>query len=525
MNKEQNVFKIVPTASFVERNKDDFGLVFKAGDVSGDLLTISSFTNWPSVSTALWVVADQEFPNRRLEVTEGDYIRFGAQVIRVSKVRPQSESLTIDQQNQLQRQKDLIKRIKFNDFKCPVSLTSISEFVTGSEVCRVCLEGGREMERQLCKCNGLKTAHKECLRSWVFAKVGVKVNSRMTYYDFTKLSCHQCSQRLNFNFAIEEITELVGRPHVMFEVLSSANGSVSSAYCAEFMDGDDQFVTVGRSKRNDVVLKDLTVSREHAKLWWLNGHIYLYDCNSLYGTAGLVSRETDIFRLSQFKLTIGPYLVRLQLETVDSQSTCAKVNCAKSKQKESHFQLPKAHFQRQNIQLLTELLDKTPFLGDMSCNVTQPALTESEVLVTSRNPTMSAERKSKATKLAPPKDDVQLKENRDQKRQSKQPTSTKELLQKRPRAEYPLIVKSHLNTVRMQLLASKQQRQEQTRIEQQTGPTLLSLNEVEEKRSKGPLSIAELLDTVVLSPRRISESELNNPSIRRSNCMFRNVES
>lgn len=533
LTKEPNVFKMVPTASVAEFKNTGFGLVFKAGEVTGDLLTISGLTDQPSVSNALWLVADEKFPSKRLEVTQGDYLRFGAQVLRVSRLRSQSPVLSADQQLQLQRQKDIVKRIKFNDFRGPISVTSISEFITGSEVCRVCLEGGPELERDLCKCNSLKLAHKDCLRSWVFAKLGVKINSRVTFYDFSKLTCHQCHQRLNFNFAIEEITELVSRPHVMFEVFAPGNGSVGSAFCVEFMDRDDQFITVGRSKRNDIVLKDLTVSREHAKFWWDDGHLYLYDNNSLYGTAGLVSGETDLLQLSQFKLSIGPYLVRIQLETVDFQQNCAKVGCTKSKQRETHFRLPKAMFRGQSMQLLNDPLETTRFVADISCNATQPALAESEVIFTSNNRTESAITEIKRTSFVPQKEDLRAKENKAHQQQSKHsipplpPTNElfrKEFVerQKRPRTEYPLIVKSHLNTVRMQLLASKQRKQDQTAVLPQTAQTLLSWNEIQEKRSKGPLSIAELLDSVVISPRRESEGDGCSPVLRRANCAVRN---
>ena len=42
--------------------------------------------------------------------------------------------------------------------------------------------------------------------------------------------------------------------------------------------------SVGRSKHNDIVIHDISVAREHAKIELINGEFYLSDINSGQGT-------------------------------------------------------------------------------------------------------------------------------------------------------------------------------------------------------------------------------------------------
>lgn len=43
-------------------------------------------------------------------------------------------------------------------------------------------------------------------------------------------------------------------------------------------------IRMGRNEKNDIALKDISVSRHHAKLILKNHKIYLKDCESRFGT-------------------------------------------------------------------------------------------------------------------------------------------------------------------------------------------------------------------------------------------------
>ena len=46
---------------------------------------------------------------------------------------------------------------------------------------------------------------------------------------------------------------------------------------------DDSMYTIGRSDSCSIVIKDPTLSREHARVWWDSGNWYLEDSNSANG--------------------------------------------------------------------------------------------------------------------------------------------------------------------------------------------------------------------------------------------------
>ncbi len=47
---------------------------------------------------------------------------------------------------------------------------------------------------------------------------------------------------------------------------------------------DQPVTSVGRHRRSDIFLDDVTVSRRHAELQWINGEVRVIDLGSLNGT-------------------------------------------------------------------------------------------------------------------------------------------------------------------------------------------------------------------------------------------------
>ena len=58
-------------------------------------------------------------------------------------------------------------------------------------------------------------------------------------------------------------------------------------------------ISFGRNNKNDIIFNDISVSRVHSYLHWINNEIYLYDNNSKFGTLKLVKNKVNLFNINK----------------------------------------------------------------------------------------------------------------------------------------------------------------------------------------------------------------------------------
>ncbi len=85
----------------------------------------------------------------------------------------------------------------------------------------------------------------------------------------------------------------------------------------------DQVLYLGRSKKNEIVLADGSVSRRHAKLFVIERHLYLEDLKSVNGTL----MGTEKIRRMELKegdaFSIGPFEIRVEASEPEDPRTTA----------------------------------------------------------------------------------------------------------------------------------------------------------------------------------------------------------
>ena len=174
--------------------------------------------------------------------------------------------------------------------------------------CRICFcEGNFEGLNPLispCKCSGsVKYIHLNCLRKWLTSKITTKVSSTNDIYCYVykTLKCEICQS------LIPEIAEFRGKfislldfknidsPYIIMQSMYqyNAQNKISSDLNIIFVISfkSNNHVNIGRANNSNIRLSDVSVSRNHAKIKYSNGELYLEDISSKFGTLILIQNN------------------------------------------------------------------------------------------------------------------------------------------------------------------------------------------------------------------------------------------
>ena len=192
------------------------------------------------------------------------------------------------------------------------------------KICRICyLEEENKRLNPLikpCKCSGsMKYIHYECLLHWLRTKLIINKRSIVDngYFDVYRLDlieCELCKNHLlnyikhnnkiysllDYNRLDKEIEKLLSKKekakftkennYITFDdVLPGRNGFLCR-YLVKF--NEDNTLKIGRGLDNQLILNDISVSRNHCIIRIDQGYnIILEDCNSKFGSLVLIQAE------------------------------------------------------------------------------------------------------------------------------------------------------------------------------------------------------------------------------------------
>ncbi|MCQ2820890.1 MAG: FHA domain-containing RING-CH finger protein, partial [archaeon] len=173
-----------------------------------------------------------------------------------------------------------------------------------SDVCRICLEN--EIDEiddpliQPCKCSGsLKYIHLQCLRHWLNTHCCNKISGTdyCSIFAMKSVECEICKEKLPdcliHNGRQLELFDFFAEfeSYAVFENLNSIHPERNSSkqkiyFVVSIEEGMD--LTMGRGHDAGFILSDISVSRNHCTLSFLNGNLYIEDNDSKFGTLLLI---------------------------------------------------------------------------------------------------------------------------------------------------------------------------------------------------------------------------------------------
>ncbi len=183
-----------------------------------------------------------------------------------------------------------------NDGRAPSSSNGSDGSLNGGPLCRICFEGTPvdNPSNPLvspCHCAGsLRYIHVDCLRRWLDGQLQVKQfdEGGGSYYIRT-INCEICKSVYSKSIYESILIPRPPVPHIILEDFLAPGHPLSPSQPTSKIHiipvAPERPIRIGRSKENDVVLSDISVSRIHALLMvGSDESLRLVDLNSKFGT-------------------------------------------------------------------------------------------------------------------------------------------------------------------------------------------------------------------------------------------------
>jgi hypothetical protein len=143
----------------------------------------------------------------------------------------------------------------------------------------------------------------------------------VSVYSLAKLECELCKKVLPNHMEIDgQMHSLVDFewPKTPFIVLERLNLENEAGKTIIVLTPKERGVKIGRWAGMDLRLQDVTLSRVHSSISFLDGHFWLKDEGSKFGSLILLQRAVEIGRM--MCLQVGSKLYKLESQRVPSRN-------------------------------------------------------------------------------------------------------------------------------------------------------------------------------------------------------------
>ena len=202
-------------------------------------------------------------------------------------------------------------------------------------ICRICLlEGdfiGENPLINLCQCLGsVKYLHLNCAKKWFSSKTYnyISQDKSIICYSFSTFICELCKSEISEKIKInnESISlldidpEILKNSYLSFETIhhynqSDLNNNYHLVYYISLNKINNNKITIGRCSSSDIIINDISVSRNHCNLTLENDKIYVDDCSSKFGTLLMIQNDFTFIPWKEINLQLGKYLLKFYLTT------------------------------------------------------------------------------------------------------------------------------------------------------------------------------------------------------------------
>ena len=266
---------------------------------------------------------------------QNDYIRIGRQIIRIARIFTEN----LDKSNPPGgNQPTSCKYISYGehiekDANEENLLSDQNIKNANSPQCRICLEyetSTMKFMSDVCKCKSMPV-HFNCLKNWMTTKVQTTNFKNMIYYDITQLACEVCKERLppivqvdNKDMFLVNITLKETKDVIILEVFELLRERIKGILVIDFNLSDKTEILLGRSEDADVMFKDVSISRNHAKFVWKNGNFYIFNIDSKFGTVKRESSKIGFHDLINKKFVVDKFVLAFHVGKNKKICKCAK---------------------------------------------------------------------------------------------------------------------------------------------------------------------------------------------------------
>lgn len=275
----------------------------------------------------MWlVVSSLHAPNLQgYRLSAGEIMRLGRISFRIKELVCASETPAADAQPRIVHGRAIIQgglglsRPKPLVAESPIILTIADEVETkGGEkiaevACKICLMDTFSEENPMitpCTCKGtMRYIHLECLQRWLDSKITTRERGNSRSYSWKSLECTLCKTPFPSSVMISgKCCDLVNipRPEGDFLTLEAVQRDRELPQTIHLIPLQNKNnVRLGRGHDSDVRISDISVSRNHALVRYQQGHLYLEDNESKFGTLVQVRKPISLDQESAFSIQCG----------------------------------------------------------------------------------------------------------------------------------------------------------------------------------------------------------------------------
>ena len=267
---------------------------------------------------------------QKYKLSKGDIIRLG-------KIKFLVKDISDSYRQQSRCQLDILKN--------RVSI-AISKNIEGTPTCRICLgEHVNDYDPLICpcKCSGTtKYIHLLCLRKWMKTQIKEKTTSSDFYqiFSYERSQCELCKNeypeyyRMNGKLfeLLDFSPENAKSKYIVLEAINFELNETKIVYVITF--DKENRIKIGRGEEASVTFSDLSISRFHSELVYIDNNVYLSDLNSKFGTLILLQKKNlNLISSSTLNLQIGDHFISLRIKPNIKIFSC----CSREKEKVSDF--------------------------------------------------------------------------------------------------------------------------------------------------------------------------------------------
>ena len=271
-----------------------------------------------------------EFKNGKpYEIVERDFIKLGKQILQIEKLNILSKLELEELKNKEKKTSKLKKNSKFEKntknelikkqnennsqiYKKQDSRKSLSvdSSLYNSKIltCRICYDPETEenpFEENLCNCSRTMPGHIKCISMWLKKKCNNSKNPKIQFWDFTKLFCDICKKKypekikvknkeiylINFSENFKNLKNFV-----LINIFDIVTGIKNGILILNLENNFAGNFKIGRRGDNDIVFKDISVSRLHGYFYFSKKKFFAIDN---YSKFGILIRNDESFFLGK----------------------------------------------------------------------------------------------------------------------------------------------------------------------------------------------------------------------------------
>ena len=272
-----------------------------------------------------WYVLNSENPNINSNnedyyLTENDIIKLGNIKLIVKEIHIENNEPQNNKNTEANNENISIKKNEgtiFNMIPQPKKYF-ISEN-NAKEVnikCSICYKYECDIKNPIlsfCECN-CNMNHFKCLKNKIYKRLIDKynINKTLHYYYIKALNCQKCKSILPLKFTIREaeqpfeFIDIIKPNKCNYMIIESLEnkiyyGNLKLIFIVKL--GDNK-VKIGRNDDNDIIIKDPSVSKNHAEIIYKNGNINIKNLSEMFGTLILIKKPITL-NDKYIKLQIG----------------------------------------------------------------------------------------------------------------------------------------------------------------------------------------------------------------------------